>query len=197
MSKRKLIVGFDIDEVLAEFDTVFCERLGVTVPKGWEPKHWDYAQREFGLSDTFVEAVWSGLDDSFWLNLMPQEGVKYAKLCNPYELGMPVDRVFITARKGVNALEQTSKWLEKHQIFNSSIIISPHKGAICKLLNVDFYIDDNLENAVDFYHNTGRRAYLLDRLYNRTTDPISESRVMRIKSVEEYYNSIKGYVKIL
>jgi uncharacterized HAD superfamily protein len=80
---------------------------------------------------------------------------------------------------------------------DSTVIISPKKGELAKLLGLDFYIEDNLDNALSVTHHTGKRGYLLDAPYNQTSSPEQEAQVFRVHSVEEYLNDVRRYMELL
>jgi hypothetical protein len=172
-----LRIGFDVDGVLARFETAYQRACVATTgrdlfpnelpPEG--PPVWDWPQW-YGYSEAEVKAVWTKIKAShtFWLNLSPMPGAATVKLLLP-DMQRWHDIYFITNRVGVDAKWQTETWLQVHLGCEvPTVLITPYKGAASATLSLDIYIDDNLDNIRDVQEvSPTTRSYLLDRAYNR------------------------------
>lgn len=190
MSKK---VGIDIDGCLADFNNTFIPLIKQVTkrdlfPKGVKaddtfPTDWDYPQL-LGYSNEEVAKVWEAVraDRYFWFNLKPLEGAKAVSEALWGRL-LECDRYFISDRSGEAAKAQSEMWLETHGIDYPTVLLSKHKGTLCRVLEIDCYIDDKLENIESVQNLGWTRAYLLDKPYNR------EGRfkaIKVVKSVQEF-----------
>jgi uncharacterized HAD superfamily protein len=200
MSKPHLKLGFDIDGVLGEFNLPLAARMGRTVAPDWVPSCWDYPQHEWGMSEEEVKAMWLGImaDENFWYNepaLLGAKDLQYALDRNGDD-GYTFDPIYITSRPGNTAFSQTYDWLDYHGLLPGTVIVSSKKGDLVKTLNIDYYVDDKLENCLDVFEKTGRKPYLLDYPYNRHCTPDEALKVHRISSVQEMFDDVERYTRI-
>lgn len=174
MSKR---IGFDIDGVLADFNTAFIQRvIKVTgqdffPPRPFDIPTWDYPQF-YGYLPAQVDEVWQDItaDESFWLKLpaYPEANEALRRLTQETLVGNDV--YFITSRPGAVAKWQTEAWLSAHGFDETpTVLISSAKGLCARALKLDLYIDDRWENALDVAVTTGSgcRTCLVDRPWNQ------------------------------
>jgi 5'(3')-deoxyribonucleotidase len=170
---NKLILGIDIDGVLADFNNGFAERLrsitgrdllpeDVTSPPTWNwPQH-------YGYTDPEVAATWEHCwkDDEFWRDLSALGRVD--EFFDDIIYGN--DIYFITARIGVDVKRQTEDWLEMYGFQSPTVLIAYDKGPLAKALKLTHFIDDrdkNCEEVADLSPQT--QVFLLDRDYNRAS----------------------------
>lgn len=112
-------------------------------------------------------------------NIPEYEGV--VKIIN--QLANKWDFYIITARTdSYNGYKDTIERVEESGIINKEIIFSRHKGISSKNLNLDFFIEDSYENALDIVNNSKATVYLINKKYNNEE---AHSRIIRINSLEE------------
>lgn len=199
-------VGIDCDGVLAAFVPAYqnlCIRLtGKNLFHAGDrsdPPVWHWPQLR-GYTPEEMDKVWSAIktDPAFWLNLGDLDGLNdlrrvYRTLCRDHEV------YFITARVGESAKWQTEAWLHlrlMHEVWETpgtpTVLISSQKGLCCKALDLDVYVDDNMDNVRDCVKTArNTRTYLLDRAYNQVglgNDwwPTIESR--RVQTLREMFD---------
>lgn len=155
-------VGVDVDGVLADFNRAFITRvIQVTgrnlFPAGYEPTTWGYPT-EVGYTLEEEAAVWETIteDRCFWSSLTPYPETRAAVEYLHHRAYTHRDDVyFITARPGLDAKKQTEAWLRAQFghvsgfLSNPTVLITKHKGLAARTLDLDVYIDDRYENAID------------------------------------------------
>lgn len=170
-----MIIGCDIDGVLADFNDSFIRRVikvtgkDLFPPRPFDIPTWNYPEY-YGYTAADTSAVWADIksDDLFW-EALP------AYMDTDEAIGYLEDRCFynrddiyyVTARPGVMAKVQTENWLMRHGAIRPTVIISSQKGLVCEALKVDAYIDDKWENVCDVADNDVTKAYLMVRPWNR------------------------------
>lgn len=192
-----LRVGFDVDGVLARFNHAYANVListsGVnkfgepaeTIFTDTEPNEWCY-DKAAGYTKEERNAAWDNLcaDPLFWL-MLPMTRDEASLRHRAHCLTKLNDVYFITNRSGVNAKWQTEIWLERNfGIRFPTVLLSATKGAVCRALSLDCYIDDKAENIHSVVGLASTRAYLLDKPYNRTFIGNTHTRV---SSLEEFF----------
>jgi uncharacterized HAD superfamily protein len=180
-------IGFDLDGVFANFIPAY-QRLFVEESGGVDlfkpgdnidPPVWDWPEMR-GYSKDITRKVWKRItqDPTFWLNLEETAEMKTLRLLLP-TLQRDHEVYFITSRPhGADTKWQTEAWLYAHlveegrePVLTPTVLIvgSRVKGAACRMLGLDIYIDDNLDNVNDCVAESPKtRTYLLDRNYNQT-----------------------------
>lgn len=173
-------LGFDLDGCLAEFNTSFHELLIMRTgkdlfppgyvpndPPVWEwPRHFGYTFEE---EQKVWEEVWAGR--MFWMGLDVIEPRTLHQL-NALNCQDGHEIHFITNRKGKAAQYQSGYWLADHGFRHPSVIIRKDKFPIIRDLELDAYIDDNIEmsNTLAKKHATGEletRIYLKSTRHNQ------------------------------
>jgi len=190
-------IGIDIDGVLADFNSAFIQRcIDVTgqdlfPPRPFDIPTWHYPQH-YGYSEEALAypngPVWASViaDESFWYTLYPYDGVPefLSRLdCSAH------DFYFITNRPGKTAKSQTENWIEFHnfglktEAFSyPTVLLASDKGAVCKALGIDLYIDDKTENCLDVNHVSPKtRTIMLARPWN-TAQP----GILRVESLDQF-----------
>ena len=68
-----------------------------------------------------------------------------------------------------------------------TVLITSDKGAVCRALKLDVYIDDNYDNVVGVgLQSPSTRCYLLNYTYNRMGElPVSVTRINRVAEMFE------------
>lgn len=205
-------IGFDVDGVLANFIPAY-QALAVSVAgedkflpgDNVDPPCWDWPEYR-GYSKEVIREVWSHIkrSETFWLNLGTMPDVKtLALLISSLERNHEV--YYVTSRVGNGVKRQSELWLWQHLDYNSimgaaaspTVLISSAKGAICKALKLDMYVDDNFDNVQNCAEESPlTRTYLLNRRYNnpltaegmKFPGPLSEL-VIRVGGLGEVFDA--------
>jgi uncharacterized HAD superfamily protein len=201
-----LRIGFDIDGILA--NAVLAMNRQLNRPEShtpdWLPNNWDWLGIDFGMSKEDVRAAWKHYfaDPYTFVDMEELPGVVALRkfMWDMHDKGVTVEYYFISNRSGDTAIQQTGTWLHEHALIgddvNATFMLTPEKGEAAKLFKLNYFIEDNLDNALDVSNKANARCYLLDTPYNRTKVNYEEERVYRIASVEEYLNDIRRYVEV-
>ena len=186
-------IGFDVDGILAAFIPAYQNLVIQTAGHDMflpgddvNPPCWDWPEFR-GYDKATVRKVWQTITSgsTFWQSLTPLDGV--AELNAVAEQLIKHDVYFITSRPGVLAKQQTENWLIQHTgFFNPTVLISSDKGACCKALNLDAYIDDKLDNIYDVVvESPETRLYCLGMRYNQDDNPVAPRYYTRVSSLAE------------
>jgi len=171
-------IGFDIDGVLADFNSSFIEdAVRVTgrdlfPPRPFDIPCWDYPQHS-GYTEQETDLIWSRIVENphWWLSLDPYEGTRDVLERLTLLDFKGHDIYFITSRPGKEAKHQTEMWLRHHGFqTRPTVLISSAKGLCAEALNLGRYVDDRDLNVVDVRNQRAWKTdvYLVDRPWNRT-----------------------------
>lgn len=194
-------IGFDIDGVLANFIPAYqrltCEITGRNLfhpNDDTDPPCWNWPEYR-GYTATEMARVWSAIKKSpdIWLSLQETPHCSTLRLC-VFDLQRFHDVYFVTNRPGLDAKWQTEQWLILHLgIERPTVLISSMKGLVAKVLKLDCYLDDNLDNANDVIlvthlYDDGKtiptRMYLLNKSYNH--NGLSDCRITRVDTLGQF-----------
>lgn len=204
---RKLKIGFDVDGVLALFDTGYRQKLKQvsgkdgTLGVSEEPPCWNWPT-ECGYTQEDDNAAWKAIkaDERFWVSLppMPQARQALTILSEAYNEGHEV--YFITHRMGVNPHMQTSAWLVNNGYLGfPNVLVTGNKGPIAKGLQLTHFIDDKPENCVDVAAATLKvnslekpttRVFCLNARYNADYQFSDVLNITRVNSLEEFFKTL-------
>ena len=184
-------ICFDVDGVLADFTGAFglllCgEKLDGT-------KQMTYGQQ--GIHNLWDEKTWHTLRNTrhWWQTLDPL--VKPETFHRINDLSRYHRVYFVTNRYHdlQSPADQTSRWLMIHGVSNPSVIVTAEKAELSSLLEVDFFIEDNWDNAraIGFETEYAGVSHILDRPYNVGTHPF----VTRVQTVEEFLDIVEASCK--
>lgn len=161
-----LVIGVDIDGVLADFNSAFIGKVNKKFGTDWKThdvREYSY-QNCIGLSFDEVEGVFSEMkdDDSYAeLTKMPM-----ADLIN----FLPGRVQLVTNREPILKLK-TLDWLERHGIYNyeNLLFIEGNKSKSSEVLGLefDYFIEDSLKNALDM-STCCKKVFLIDHPYNNS-----------------------------
>jgi hypothetical protein len=153
MPRNGLVVGIDVDGVLADFDTAFYWLLnslkpGLSPPGVWSkgqfhPDTWDWAEETY--PPEIVEQAWQMVKDPaerFWLQLHP---TPHAEDLIPALWNH--EAYAITSRPGKTAYPQTREWLDTYGFDGALIIARGPKGPIAASVGLTHFLDDKPENC--------------------------------------------------
>lgn len=181
-----MIIGVDIDGVLANFNEAYRTRLtNITgrdlipadVVTGTTPENtppcWSF-DRHYGYTVDEIGKTWDSIknDGLFWQSLRPLPGAG----AFIQWLFLNVDHgknevYYITSRPGLTAKEQTETWLRNMAFTDDNLtvmIARDSKGLFAKGLGLDVMIDDKGENCIDVKTaSPGTKVYMPATEYNR------------------------------
>ncbi len=160
--------------MLADFHSSFIRRVIAATGQDLFPSRpfditvWDYPEH-YGYTHAETSKAWDSVvrDTRFWedLDAYPDADKALQRLYNLQSFGHDV--YFITGRLGIEAREQTRRWLARHGFPWPTVLISSAKGLCAKALNLEYYVDDKWENAVDVVDQSPQtRTFLVDRPWN-------------------------------
>lgn len=139
---RKLRIGLDIDNVLADFCGAYKQVHG-----GEIPVYWKY--------DRLMKKRLEELPNDFWLNVPP--------LIDPRSL--PFEPVcYITSRPCTNSLSE--QWIDKMGFPTAPVFTVDRKLETIKQNNLDVFVDDSYDTFEELTKN-GIVCYLYDAPHNR------------------------------
>lgn len=146
-------IGLDIDEVLCNWVSAWCDKFGYTIPEVWS---FSYDNKKH-----FDEISKSGELDDFYLNLKvltPPEEIPFEPHC------------YITSRSVKPEL--TMQWLQNNGFPTApvhSVGFGVSKIEVAKTSGIDIFVDDRYENFVEL-NNAGICTFLFDAPHNRRYD---------------------------
>lgn len=194
-------IGVDCDGVLADFNTAFINRIIAVTGHNDFPlipfdiPTWNYPQH-FGYTEEEVSDVWKIIeaDPEFWLRLPSYADTQESLRALAGRSHAGDDLYFITSRPGIAAKRQTEAWLRKNGFADRpTVLISSDKGLCAAALNLDVYLDDRWENALDVSYTKYRAcpttSYLLTRPWNVENDA-AKAGIVRVASVAEFLESL-------
>jgi uncharacterized protein len=196
-------IGFDIDGVLADFNTSFIALVKEVTgrdlfPPDYWPHTWDYPQA-LGYSQEEVSAVWDRIKagGTFWNQLAPLPDMevlaKWMRMPGEPPTQGYHEFYFITSRMGRNVKLQTEEWLDgQFEFAGHTVLISSEKGAIAKALKLNYYVDDRAENILDVMKESPTTiSFLVDQPWNRHVNI-----ALRIRSIAEFLDRIDMHTRI-
>lgn len=174
--KQPVIVGVDIDGVLADYTSGLAKKLyqatgKALAPPGYQPACWEWPTNDLGYTTAeYAEAQrLQDEDTAFWRELGILPGVYGFLRALDYRVGRGVDEVyFMTVRGGVAAKTQTERWLSDYGFFKPTVLIARgDKGSLAKGLGLTHFLDDRPKNVLDVLHASPKtKAYLLGCKHN-------------------------------
>jgi hypothetical protein len=188
---RTFKVGFDIDDVLFPWYLrahEACVEAGIT--NGVEPTSWR-PYEEYGCTkQDWLEALdVVTLKGNLYIKHGPDEDALRALRSlyfDGHEVHLITARGFIGHSRLIS--QHTVRWLEIHAVPYKTLSFTRAKGARAEQLELDFFLDDNVDNFMDVYAHGISQSYLLDRPWNR--DDVRGS-FARVKTVQQYVDFIK------
>lgn len=187
-------VGVDIDGILADFNTSYIALLnrvsGKEADIHYVPTQWSY-ERSLGFTKDDIQAAWEQIkSNDFWHSLDMMPGVEYGCLCDLESH----DLYFVTTRPGEFSKTDTESWLNRHLgVECPTVLISNRKGHAAYALELDYFIDDKIENVWDVQDRApNTKAYLLDRPWNQPQPNGHGSIQHRVKSLEEFIGEVNS-----
>jgi uncharacterized HAD superfamily protein len=186
----KKLIGIDLDGVAADFNTEFLRlsRKLLAKPKaGYVVTNFDYSK--CGWSKAEVQRIFNHIrhTSDFWTTLqrLPRTS-SLAKHEKDYEY------FFITSRMSTDGnpvTYQSESWLRtQYGLRSPYVIVSNEKGAEAAKLELDYFIDDRTEHAVDVATTRPNcKVYLLDTTYNQDC---KDARITRVTDLNSFFKEI-------
>jgi hypothetical protein len=163
-------IGFDVDGVLADFVSGFCDLthtlIGKQIPT--VPTVWDW-HRQAGVTEAEDKRLWSAiaLSPSFWYQLEPDPAMTSRVWRQLRHLERSNAIYFLTWRGGATAKQQTEGWLRCHGLACPTVLIAECKAPIVRSLGLECYIDDRPSYCMEVREGSPHtRVYLRQRPYN-------------------------------
>lgn len=168
-------VGFDVDGILADFNTPYIDLIekysGVRLPPPSDtyPDKWD-CEADAGMEKSRTSEMWREIKASptFWLDVPAYANTRtFLDWLTVFTDAKDVEIYFITNRMGVHVKEQTEFWLMDNGFPTPTVLISGEKGLCARALSLTLYIDDKNENCTDVRDNSPlTEVFMLKRPYN-------------------------------
>lgn len=191
------VIVLDLDGVIVNFHGGFARRandlFGAVCPTHpYHATHYDLSYKGNltpGQADKVWESIWESR--SFWIDLPSllgeEETQEFADFVNSHTV------YFVTQREGSHVENQTYDWLRINGIKRPCVVVTRYKGEVAKAINARYSLDDKAGNAIAIsYIAPLCKSYLLDRPYNQFDHHVTGGRVMRVRTVCEFMQIIRG-----
>lgn len=192
-------IGIDIDDVLSDFFRGWNKRsqelLGIPGDLELQPTSWDWGN--YGYTPEQLSTVWDNIrnDPFFYSDLKPLVSNGYRAPLNL--LATRHDIYFMTARKeckhGMSMTVTTQIWLD--EVLNctdSMVLCSKKKGLLAEALDLDYFLDDNVENCNDVrFHASNCKVYLKSMTHN-LIEGAKYPNLPKVDTFEEFAKIILG-----
>ncbi len=189
------IIGIDIDGVITRegneknniWHNAICEYFGEDIERKKDVFNFIEA---YQLTEKEVKRFIEENIENIYRNVEPAKGVK--KTLN-YLKKLDFVIFLITARdKKFRTL--TLNWMKKYAIPFDSLIHEGNKAPLASEKNIELFIEDNKENAIQLLEND-IAVIIKDRYHNRNIDKNYEN-IFRAKNWKEIKNHILDYYDI-
>lgn len=185
---KKLKLGIDIDDVVADFISAFrveaeqvLGRYFPQPPGSWSFKNWNISRGD-------VEKVWTSIRETpdWFYEAVP--AFKDSEKCLK-ALAAKHELYFITARiptAGDSIQRQTQRTLEDLGLICPTVLVVREKGKLVDALKLDAFVDDKVENLQDILIETMGKTKLF--LFNQSHNEDYKGRepFIRVKSLKEF-----------
>jgi uncharacterized HAD superfamily protein len=190
-----MIIQIDVDGVLADFMTAYT-RLAVQMGLAPEVSGTldQTAWETYGaVPRENVSRVWDHIKQSmtFWHGAPPLiDKDTFNRLS---DLEARHDIYYVTARVGIHAKYQTTKWLEHRGVREPTVVMSSKKGEIAAAIGAHYAIDDKAGNAIfTGYFAKKTHSYIIDRPYNQFDGGVTGSGVRRVATVGAFLDDMEA-----
>ena len=189
-----MVIGFDIDGVLADFITPFLRMLGQRAACGvidpatvTDP---NFMRHPFLTEALIMECVDSvSHDPEFWRTLAPLPSPEQWQALN--QLGLDHQLMFIThrwVRDTYDIHRVTCDWLERHGVSNPAVHFTQEKKSVLvNRLDIEVFIDDRHENCEDVATSSSAVVFMPYRSYNQS---FHHPKVKRIQELNELFEFV-------
>ncbi len=182
---------FDVDGVLTNFDLAFTtlahKTYGTPISSTITQKTWNFRNI---LSAKDQSVIWDILKDTpqWWTSLESlisvQSFLRINDLCKDNEVYFITNRTHNLSSPGV----QTQEWLIAYGITrNPRAIVTKDKGEACKVMNIDYSLEDNWGNACAIHWmSEGTKSFLINRRYNEKARGIIPEGIIQVDTVVDF-----------
>ena len=186
-----MVVGFDIDGVLADFVSPFLRLLEHRVGGGpidpasiTDP---NFIQHPFLTREIIFECMEAAsYDAEFWRALAPLPSAEQWRMLD--RIGREHELLFIThrwVRDTYDINQVTCDWLRRHGVSDPMVhFTQDKKSALVQKLNIDLFVDDRHENCEDVATQTAAMVFMPHRPYNQA---FNHPKVQRIRELDEVF----------
>jgi len=175
--KQNKRIGIDLDGVVYDLIGEFDKML---ISKGIEPNLFQYSR---GLSPSQVHEY---LEEFSWGHPFLTIPTYPNAINSINELNKTLDVYLITHRDWCDyGIADTIRRLHDDKVKFTDLIFSPNKGSEAKKFNIDYFVEDNLENARYITKLSNSKVFLIDREYNKSKDLKGIRRVKDLSRVVE------------
>ena len=190
-------IGIDLDGVIVNFSKGFIElareKYGKKLPKlksSTDIKTWLFEEWYPITKEQVDELFNNDIDNSedFWVNLYLLDSDGWKLLRSKFSNSNEYRIYFITHRnKGQNLFNQTVQWLKNHGWNSPQVIFSKEKHKVINGLDIEYFIDDNLEICLEASEKTNAKTFIMDYPYNRIE---GNNNLIRVNNLKEFMNYI-------
>jgi uncharacterized HAD superfamily protein len=186
-----MMVGLDIDGVLADFISPFLRLLEARTGNGpMDPESItdpNFQNHPLVTSEIIAEClVKVSYDPLFWESLAPLPSAEQWQRLD--RLSRAQSLVFVThryERENYDIGEITRNWLTKHGVSDPVVYFTQsYKSELIGQLKVELFVDDRHENCLDVAEKTEAVVLMPHRSYNQDFD---HPRVKRIHDLDELF----------
>ena len=189
------VLMFDVDGVLADFGGAFTflanKMFGTPIRSAVNQKEWNFRSV---LTNKEQSAVWHNLKNypHWWEILAPlvdrEVMGQINSLCLTNEVYFITNRTHNLTPPGV----QTQRWLQENGINHSPrVVVTANKGEACKVMKVDYALEDNWGNACAIHWMSDTKSFLINRHYNKEARGIIPEGITRVETVLEFIEAIE------
>lgn len=162
-------IGIDIDGVCYDFVGSYLDHIGRD-RKDLKLDEWEFFHELGQTREQFLAACSDGLRAGVIFGgerVLPGacSGI-YGLIKAGHEITFITDRASLDPTRVQRIRDMTHKWLERVGLGDIPVIFDGDKGKVAKQLDLDYFLDDKIENCWDVA-NQGVRVALLDQPWNR------------------------------
>ncbi len=190
-----MIVGIDLDGVLAYFDKAFSDMANKRYgrpPIGTKPVDWNWSN--YGLTKEEINEIWVDIKNTynFWEGLDVEPGVNtrlVGRMDRQHKLIFPTARI---ETKGASATQQCAWWLNVHfGIQFPTVFTTGDKAPLAVACQYDYFIDDRPKNCVAVKSVLPNcKVYLKDASHNQSYTP--PFNIVRIPDINHLCDIVLG-----
>jgi uncharacterized HAD superfamily protein len=186
-----MIVGLDIDGVVADFIPAFVRFLEERVGQGAigldSITDLNFSNHPLLSEQMVVECIQTvSADPKFWQGLAPLPTTSQWKLLD--DLSRQNRLIFVThryERESYSIHQVTCDWLKQHGVSQPVVhFTQTYKSELIGKLNIELFVDDHCENCRDVAEKTQARVFMPNRTYNQSFE---HPRVQRIQDLDELF----------
>lgn len=189
-----MMIGLDIDGVLADFITPFLQLLAARTGSGpidpasiTDPNFMQHPFLTREVTSECMEAA--SYDPEFWRTLAPlptpAQWHTLSRISSAHEV------VFIThrwVRDTYDIHRVTCDWLRRHWVADPVVYFTQeNKSVLVQQLKIGIFVDDRHENCADVATETGALVLMPHRPYNQAFE---HPRVRRIRKLDELFDCV-------